>query len=1213
MLRRALIATPPLLIATLAAAAIWLARSEDGLQRLIKAAIASSAGQLQIEQASGRLIGPLDIKRLRWDAPEWQIEIEDLHLDWNPGRLFQQHLHISELRAARVHFTSPSQNDASSPPADLSLPFAVDVDKLLISAFAYGNTLTTGEIAGQLHSDGRFHQLLDLRAQLADTMLTGEARLDSKTPFPLTASATLNSQLDRHPLTIALKADGPLDRLTFVATATQGIEGEAEIILTPFASTAFASARIALANIDPAAWQQGAPAATLSLRSEISPTADGIAGHFSLNNHRPGPLDRERLPLSTLDGQLTWQGETARLSELKLSTAGKGELRGKGQWQNGTLDLDLMARNLDVAGFAGTLRSTRLNGPISARIASNRQSVRLDLRDEQFALRGEASHAGDEIALPALELVAGKARLTAKGALRLNQGMDFHAEGELSRFDPSRFMQVPAAHVNARFHTTGKLQPRPLVDARFDLKDSQMAGQSFAGHGQLRVDWPAVPLADIHLVAGPNRLDAKGAFGHPGDVLAVDLDAPQLALHGLEGNLSGHLELSGSAAQPQLNARLQSSRLGHAALGRATGLSLTATLGGEAVSPLRIDLLAGQLDTPDQTALLSALHVQVEGTNQSHRLDGSFNLGVHTQLRLAATGGLGMRPVDANWQGQLLEASVNTDDKNRNLRLAAPAPLHISRDSWSIGPARLAGESLDWQATLSAAADAKQLNATLTARGKRLGLIDSTFSAGMQGPFALAKQLPWQGSLRSDINDLAWLGESFGDAWRTEGRLKGELHLLGKPDAPLVNGQFRGDQLALRLRDQGMNLVNGELAVELESNLLRISKLRFDSLLQAPPRALRLGAREDVAAMTSRPGRLEISGEMRVDRNSGADNAFLDIQLDRFGAWQLPEQWIALTGDGRLTWQQGAFGARGKLAVDAGYWQLAERSGPTLSDDVVIKRPGKDKQPISLQPKLDLDISAELGRNFLFKGAGLSSRLVGDVRLRASGRDLPRASGSIRTRDGRFDAYGQQLDIERGVMTFQGLLDNPALDIVALRKGLPVEAGVKISGTARKPVIKLTSDPELPEAEKLAWLILGHGPDQMGAGDATVLLAAAGGLLGTNSSNVVQELKKTFSIDEVGIRQGDIGGSGSRQPSSRVAGSTIDTTAATGNQIFSVGKRLAPNALLTYEQSLSSAESVVKLTVNLTRQLALIGRAGSDNALDIFYTVNFGKAPKKPR
>jgi translocation and assembly module TamB len=266
-----------------------------------------------------------------------------------------------------------------------------------------------------------------------------------------------------------------------------------------------------------------------------------------------------------------------------------------------------------------------------------------------------------------------------------------------------------------------------------------------------------------------------------------------------------------------------------------------------------------------------------------------------------------------------------------------------------------------------------------------------------------------------------------------------------------------------------------------------------------------------------------------------------------------------------------------------------------------------------LRPRLELDLSTDLGKNFFFNGAGLSSRLNGDIRLRASGRDLPKASGSIRSRDGRFEAYGQQLSIERGVLTFQGLLDNPALDVRAMRKGLTVEAGVQVSGTAQKPTVKLISDPELPDAEKLAWLILGHGPEQMSAGDAALLIPAAGSILGNDSGNVVKQLKNTFGIDEFGVRQGQIGDTGGRSQGSRVAGGGIDTTATTGNQILSVGKRLSSNALLSYEQNLGKAESVVKLTVNLTRQISVIGRAGSDNALDVFYTITLGRGSQESR
>ena len=1203
-----------LLLGAIATGALWLVGSESGLQAVAQLGDKATDGKLHIEAPSGRLLGPLRIASLSWETPELQVRAENIRLDWSPAELFDGRLQIAELSADKLHIVSAPDQPPSPPPTDLLLPLAVVVEKISLATLTYGNLLTATQLAGRLESDGQHHQVSDFHVRVADALLSGQATLDGAAPLPLTLGAELTGQLADKPLALSIKANGPLERFVLELLASQGIEGQATATLTPFAPAAFASASLALTNIDPAAWQDGAPSARLALTADLAPQGEGVAGRFSLNNPQPGPLDRQRLPLASLDGHLDWQGDIARLAELKARLPGSGELSGRGQWQDGTLRLDLQASRLDAAQLVSSLRPTRLNGPLSASLAADRQSLRLDLKDPAFALLAELSHAAERVSFPKLELSAGSARLALSGDLKLDKQFAFNAEGELSRFDPSRFAKVPAAQINARFKAAGKLAPRPLIDGNFELRDSQLAGHALSGKGSLNVDWPRIPLADIQLAAGPNTLSAHGAFGRPGDALAIVIDAPQLPPYGLEGGLKGRLDLAGSVAQPQLKADLQAAKLGLAGLGRLSGLSLKAAAGGEENSPLHIDIAVAQVDTPEQAALAKALRIQADGSNASHQLHANVEFIGHNRIDFLADGGLQFKGENSPlWRGRLLEARLASDDKPRNARLATPAALLLGAAAWSFGPAQLAGTSLDWQATLQAAADRQHLTASLNAKGTRIGLIKGELGAGMQGAWSLDKRAPWQGSLQTDIADLAWLSDLIGDGWQSEGRFQGELKLAGTPAEAIASGRFRGEKLGLRQTELGLNLANGSLAVDLDDNLLRVRQLNFDSLLQAVPRPLRLAGKEEVAGLTQKPGKLEVSGEMRIDRNMGADNAFLDFRLDRLGAFQLPDQWILISGDGRLSWQDATFGARGKLAVDAGYWQLAPGGTPQLSDDVIVRRPGTEKGASKLRPKLDLDIAADLGKSFLFHGAGLSTRLSGDLRLRASGRDLPRATGSIRTRDGRFDAYGQQLSIERGILTFQGLLDNPALDVRAVRKGLAVEPGVQIGGTAQRPVVKLISDPELPDPEKLAWLVLGHGPEQMGAGDATVLLSAAGGLLGRDSNNLVGQLKKTFGIDEFGVRQGDIGGTGTRQPTSRVAGSSVDTTASTGSQIFSVGKRLSSNALLSYEQALGKAEGIVKLTVNLTRQVSIIGRAGSDNALDIFYTLSFGREQRPSR
>jgi translocation and assembly module TamB len=1190
----------------------WLTTSESGLRALTGLAASASGGRLQIDADSGRLLGTFSLGQVRWTDPEQEIEISGLQVDWSPAALLQGTLRISTLSIEQLHITQLPSSTPTPLPTDLRLPLAVDVEKVSISTLHWGNALTMTDLVAHLGSDGRHHLIDGWRARTAGLALSGNATLDGAAPFALDANAQIAGLLDQRPLAVALTAAGPLERLAVSAVATQGVAGHAEIVLTPFAAAAFANARVQLDDIDPATWQPDAPQARLSIVADVQPQGEGIVGSFGLTNHRPGPLDKQRLPLETLAGTLEWQDGVARFASLHAALPGQGELAGHGEWRADTLTLAFDVRRLQAAQIATMLRSPALNGQISSVLGGERQALNIDLSGAGFRLRAEAIHDAGRVSLPQLRLESGDARLAAQGEIDLAGERRFTAEGELQRFDPSRFGQWPAAQINARLKADGKLSPQPVAEASFVLQDSRLAGQPLSGEGRLAIAWPRIPRLDIRLAAGANRLTAQGAFGQPGDTLTVDVAAPQLGPYGLEGGIDGRLELSGKPDNPRLGISAEAARLGWPGVVRLSGLSLKAELGSAANSPLALRLDVATVDTPEQPGLARAFHLQGEGSNQAHRLSASAELAGDSRLNVVAEGGLSADRT--SWQGTLSEARLNGPDSSRNIVLAAPAPLKLAATGWSLGPARLAGNPLDWQATVQASADGRQLRATLGARGSRVGLVDGELGAAMRGPWSLDRQARWQGRLKAEVADLGWLGEVIGEGWQSEGRGEGELRLAGTPAAPLVSGYFRGDRLALRLPEQGLHLARGELDVDLQDNRLRINRLGFDSPLQPLPRALRVESRNDLSGLIQKPGRLDITGEMRIDRalagDQGSDSAFLDFRLDRLGAFQLPDQWVAVSGNGRLSWQGGTLGARGKLAVDAGYWQLAPGGTPRLSDDVVVKRPGGEKAKTSLRPKLDLDISTDLGRNFLFHGAGLSSRLVGDLRITAQGRDLPRASGTIRTQGGRFDAYGQKLDIERGILSFNGLLDNPGLDVRALRKGLAVEAGVQIGGTAQKPVVRLVSDPELPDAEKLAWLVLGHGPEQMGAGDATLLLSAAGGLLGNDSGNLIQQMKKTFGFDEFGIRQGAIGDSGGRQATSRVAGgSSVDTTATTGQQILSVGKRLSSNALLSYEQTLGRAEGIVKLTVNLTRQIAVVGRAGSDNALDVFYTITFGRKP----
>ncbi len=183
---------------------------------------------------------------------------------------------------------------------------------------------------------------------------------------------------------------------------------------------------------------------------------------------------------------------------------------------------------------------------------------------------------------------------------------------------------------------------------------------------------------------------------------------------------------------------------------------------------------------------------------------------------------------------------------------------------------------------------------------------------------------------------------------------------------------------------------------------------------------------------------------------------------------------------------------------------------------------------------------------------------------------------------------------------------------MALRKGLAVEAGVGISGTSRRPVVRLVSEPNVPDPEKLGWIVLGRPPDQGSGGEMALLLPAAQALLGGPGGGLSANLAKALGFDEFSIGSGI--DSRSRVQTSSVATGSVTGTASSASastvdsvpgQVITIGKRLSARAMLSFEQSIAGTSSIVKLTYQLTRRIAVIGRAGSENALDMLFSLSF--------
>ncbi len=500
---------------------------------------------------------------------------------------------------------------------------------------------------------------------------------------------------------------------------------------------------------------------------------------------------------------------------------------------------------------------------------------------------------------------------------------------------------------------------------------------------------------------------------------------------------------------------------------------------------------------------------------------------------------------------------------------------HAAADLQVQGPqARL---RLDWASTQAGEIQAELQALAHTAPGHRQG---TQGTPAAEGPDWAQAVLGGQVQARwPQVGAWSWLAPP---GWRAQGSLDARFALGGTLSEPRWEGWLLADQLALRSAVQGVELGQGRLRARLQDQQMVLESL-------------------SLRGAGAQGGELQGEGLLQwQNRAEGGDRAglyglraALKLRAKGLRVSNRADRRLAVSGEVQTTLEQGQLRLRGQLRADQALFVLPEETTPRLGRDVQVQvdSTGPAPRPAATGPESviglatpDVRVSLDLGPDFQVQGQGLRTRLAGSLQLASSAasQGLPRLSGEVRTEGGRYRAYGQQLDIERGVLRFAGPYDNPDLDILALRPQLPQRVGVRITGTAQSPRIRLYADPEMPDADKLAWLVLGRSPAGGGA-ESAVLQQAALALLGGNGPGLSGELAQALGLDTIGL-------------------STPSGDNATGAAI-TLGKRLSRDFYLAYESSVSGTFGSLFIFYDLSRRLTLRAQAGDLNALDLIYTV----------
>ena len=1174
-------------VCAVGAAVWWAARSETALAWITARLEGFTGGRLRIESPRGSLVGTIGATRVVYADADVRVTATEVVLDLRLAALLRERLEASSLSAQEIRIEilpTPS----TGPPDSIGVPMAIVVDRFDVPTLTIVDGADTTEfrdVSGAYRGGPDGHRLELARARTPWGDANGLATLGAGKPFPIEGGVRFVRATP--PWTVDATA-GLAGTLLSTNVRLDGRVGtapiEGELVLAPFEDRWLARARATARDFDLAAFVPEAPKTAATIRLDAAGgERGGYAGEVAIENAMPGAPTAGRMPLKRATSRFAYDGSALRLSALVADLGVAGRARGEGEVDaRGASRWNLVVEALNLRGLHAPMRETRLAGKIGARLDDGAQHLDLDLREKGIAIAGAASREGDRVLIPKLRAAAGQGELSGTATLSLAGAKPFEARAQFRRFDPAAFGDWPTAILNGDIRATGTLEPAWRADVRMALSDSRFRGVPLAGGGTFAVSPQGVRDADATATLGANRIAAKGSYGRPGDSLALELDARNLAQIDprAAGQLAGQATIGGSESSPSrptVAFDVRGAKLRWSSEREIGTLLAQGELAAGAQRPIDLALTADGIDAlvrvegewdgarswrgaitrlenrgeyalalaapapleiaPDRAALGEAMVRGFEGELAIQRL-------VWESGRLSTAGRMRALPA-----APLLAAAGWKPERGTDLRL---------RGEWSLemsprvnGSARIERESGDIVIAASPvqalrlsqlAVEAKFVDDTMTATGSldaaNLGNVALAASAS-----GLARDARLAGRVTANVTTLRLLDETVGTAAIINGRAALDLALGGTLGAPALAGTASADDVRIDVPQYGIALREGRLRAKIEDDALVLEDLS----IKGPE------------------GELTATGTLA----RGGEGAKLAWRADRLRIFNRPDRRLVVTGAGTAALSQTQLALRGALRAEEGYIEFAPQDTGRLGDDVVIVgRDAPAKRAGARALPLDLDMTLDPGQRFRIVGQGIDAYLRGKLHVQSRADGVIVARGAIETANGTYRAFGQKLDIERGRLLFDGPIDNPALDILALRKNLQVEAGVEVSGTARTPQVRLTSRPPVPDAEKLSWLVLGRASPDASSADLALLQAAAAQLVTSDQAVPLhRRIIQDIGLDDIAVR----GASGG---------------AATG-QVVAFGKRVSDRLYIEYEQGLTVAANLVRLTFALTRTLSV--------------------------
>ena len=643
------------------------------------------------------------------------------------------------------------------------------------------------------------------------------------------------------------------------------------------------------------------------------------------------------------------------------------------------------------------------------------------------------------------------------------------------------------------------------------------------------------------------------------------------------------------------------------------------------------------------TPLVDTFRATGEGTANDHRivLEAIGHTTTPSETASRANVALQGRYVDGAWNATIRSTEIKArDEAEERLELVQPGTLVVNRERASLDPlcfamgnGRLCAEG-KWQRNGPWEGIVSGYELPLAAFLPPAGA-DTQYSGRIEGRVRAfgAPNVVWQGEAGMRIIDAAIIYRPPGAEPETLNLGTGGLGATATPerinfsfgvqaftdtflfanatidrrttsalaDSPLV-GDFRAraadanilpimfpdiDHAAGLLTANGT--VSGTLAAPQVNGRIELANGEFDSYrVNLALRQLNLVANLAGNGLDFNGKGLAGEGELNVGGQfhwvDGVSRGTLTIRGEKLLVADLPEYRVVASPDLRFAIDGRKINATGTVAIPSARVQPADLSGAvqTSADAQYV---GEHPAEAAGRYVVNSEIRVDMGDDVRVESFGLGGRIIGGVATTIRTGETPIGRGELSVAEGRYEAYGQKLQITRGKLLFEASpLNDPGLDIEARRQIEQIVVGLNVRGTLQQPRLSFFSEPSMPQTQIVSYLLVGKSVDSMQTGDTVAVNSARDALAMQGGGLLASQLGRRIGLEEVGVE------------------SSVDS-AGTTNQQLVLGKFLSPRLFVSYGISLTESINTLKLRYTISDRWVLKTESGENQSADIEFTI----------